>query len=192
MENEVYMKGIFYDLAPLLSIPLYQQMRDYDYKYTGNCPSYHTPYEAETLANFMKPDYFKPDDCDTSLILKASFITKLGKGVDLFNITAHGFTKIPQVAIIPKLGGDGRMHQVPVHYFIYEPVSKDTPIVVMDLKATKQEVRENMDRILQVLSPYMNNNDIIIQRDLCSFIAREGISSLNANELNKLFSHKED
>ena len=190
--NMNYMKGIFYDLAPLLSIPLYQQMRDYDYKYTGNCPSYHTPYEAETLANFMKPDYFKPDDCDTSLILKASFITKLGKGVDLFNITAHGFTKIPQVAIIPKLGGDGRMHQVPVHYFIYEPVSKDTPIVVMDLKATKQEVRENMDRILQVLSPYMNNNDIIIQRDLCSFIAREGISSLNANELNKLFSHKED
>ena len=189
--NMNYFKGIFYDLAPLLSIPLYQQHRDYDYEYKGTSKSYHTFYEAEVLANFMKPEYFRPDDCDTPIILKAKFISKLGKGVDLFEITAHGFTKIPQIEYVTKLGGDGHMHTIPVHYFIYEPVEKSTNIVVMDLHATKQESRDNMDAILQVLSPYMMNNDIIIQRDLCSFIVRPGVTSINVNELNKLFSQKE-
>lgn len=190
--NMNYFTGIYYDLAPLLSIPLYQQHRDYDYEYHNSSPSYHTFYEAETLANFMNPDYFVPDNCDTNIVLKAKFLSKLGKGIDVFEITAHGFTKIPQVEYVSKLGGDGLMHTIPVHYFEYEPVSKPTNIVVMDLNITKQQSRENMAAILEVLSPYMMNNDIIIQRGLCSFILNPGATSINIDGLNKLFSHKED
>ena len=83
------------------------------------------------------------------------------------------------------------MHAIPVEYYEYEPVEKGTPFVVLDLEASKQEARESLNTILQVLSPYMMNNDIIIQRDLCSFILKEGVTSINVNELNKLFSHKE-
>lgn len=189
--NMNYFKAIFYDLAPLLSISLYQQHRDYDYEYKGTSKSYHTPYEAEVLANFFDPNHFVPEDCDTPIILKAHFVSKIGKGVDLFNIVAHGFNKIPQVEFVTKLGGDGLMHTIPVDYYEYEPVEKTTPIVVMDLDASKQEARDNLNTILQVLSPYMVNNDIIIQRGLCSFVARDGINHISVDELNKLFSHKE-
>ena len=189
--NMNYFTGIYYDLAPLLSIPLYQQCRDYDI-HDLKSPSYHTTYEAETLANFFSPERFEPEDNDTNLILKAKFESKLAKGIDLFTITAHGFRQIPQTKLVPKVGGDGHTHMVPVHYYIYEEVSKETPLVVMDLNISKLQARDNMQRIIQVLSPYCVNNDIIIQRGLCSFILKDGIQSFDGRELYKLFSQKED
>ena len=189
--NINYFTGIYYDLAVLLSIPLYQQCRDYDI-HDLRSESYHTTYEAETLANFFSPELFEPEENDTHLILKAKFEAKLGKGIDLFTITAHGFKQIPQMKLVPKLGGDGNTHMVPVHYYIYEEVSKDTPLVVMDLDITKVQAIDNKERIEQLLSPYCVNNDIIIQRGLCSFILKDGIKSFDGRDLYKLFSQKED
>ena len=189
--NMNYFAGIYYDLAPLLSIPLYQQCKDYDI-HNLTSPSYHTAYEAETLANFFSPSLFEPEDNDTHIILKARFESKMAKGIDLFIITAYGFRQIPQTELVPKLGGDGNTHMVPVHYYIYEEVSKETPLVVMDLNITKLQARDNMDRIIQLLSPYCVNNDIIIQRGLCSFVLKDGVRSFDGRDLYKLFSQKED
>ena len=105
-------QGIYYDFVPLLSIPLYQQQRDYDPKYFKDYHGTVTEYEAEVMLNNMSVDLFRPEDCDTNVILKAKLL-QCNKEVNIFEVTAHGFHMEPHVDLVPKLGGDGHMHPVP-------------------------------------------------------------------------------
>ena len=147
-------------------------------------------YEAEILSNFMDPDFFKPDNCDTNLILKATLNSYHG-GVNVFDIHSYGFTKIPQMDVVPKLGGDGRMHGVPVHYFIYEKVEKDSQIAVIKVGGDLNTFRGIKDQLLQLISNYSISSDIIYQRGLLAFPLKEGVTTINGDQISKLFSHKE-
>ena len=189
--NKAYFEGIYYDFVPLLSIPLYQQHRDYDPKENTGYKGTVTLYEAEVLSNFMSIDIFKPEKCDTNLILKASFLARNGD-VNIFNIHSYGFNKIPMTTIVPKVGGDGLTHGVPVHYFEYEKVEKDTPVVVMNVEQNREAYRQNKDRLIELLSKYSTSSDIIYQRGLLAFPLKEGISTIDGEEIKKLFSLKED
>ncbi len=188
--NMKYFQGIYYDFAPLLSIPLYQQHKDYDPK-VGNVKNNTSLYEAEVLCNFMDPQVFKPEDCDTEIILKATPVAT-SKNVDIFNIHSYGYQMIPHVTLVPKMGGDGYWHDVPVHWFEYIEVQKDTPVAVVTVGGTKQDYIANKDSIFQFISTYSMSSDIIYQRGLLSFPLKEGISFIDENEIIKMFSHKED
>lgn len=188
--NKDYFQGIFYDFVPLLSIPLYQQHRDFDVKprtdYKGDVPLY----EAEILSNFMELDHFMPEECDTNLILKASFNSKVGK-VNIFDIHSYGFKKIPMLEVVPTLGGDGRMHGVPVHYFEYEKVEKDSQVAVIRVEGDRKGYRDIKEQLLQLLSNYSMSSDIIYQRGLLAFPLKEGVTTIDGEQIIKLFSHKE-
>ena len=185
--NMNYFQGIFYDFAPLLSIPLYQQHRDYDVREKPRYKGTVTMYEAEVLANFMEPEIFKPDLCDTNIILKASLLS-CNKDVNIFDIHSYGYQKIPQVEIVPKVGRDGLTHGVPVHYFDYEYVEKHTNTVVINVGGTKQSFNANRDRILELISNYSMSSDIIYQRGMLSFPLKEGITTINGDEIKKLLN----
>ena len=186
--NMNYFQGIFYDFAPLLSIPLYQQHRAFNYKYDGHHESRITHYETEVLCNFMDESVFMPEDCDTNLILKAHFSCRQGD-LDIFNIHSYGFTKVPRVEYVSKLGGDGHLHSIPVHWYEYIEVSKDTPVAILNVGGTKQDYVCNISRIQEILC---RSNDIIYQRGLLAFPLNDGSSIINSKDLIKLFSHKED
>ena len=189
--NMKYFQGIFFDFAPLFSIPLYQQHDEYDYHFTGKYPANHTHQEAEVMANFMDEDVFKPEDCRTNIILKSEFVSKQN-GADIFMMHAHGFRTEPRMEFVSKMGGDGHMHTIPVPWEEYIEVEKDTPIVLMDIGANKEEFYSNYDRFKSVISNCLGYDDIIYQRGLVAFPLTEGTTSFNGNELKKLFSHKED
>ena len=188
--NKKYFQGIYFDFVPLLSIPLYQQHRDYDQlinpKYKGSVPLY----EAEVLANFMDPVIFKPEECDTNIILKSSLDSCRGN-INIFNIHSFGFKAIPKMEVVPKVGGDGRVHGVPVHYFEYEPVDDENKIVVMDVGGDLNTYRNAKEQLSQLLSNYSTSSDIIYQRGLLAFPLKEGVTTINGEEIQKLFSHKE-
>ena len=189
--NENYFRGIYYDFVPLLSIPLYQQHKDFDVhgspKYKGNI----SLYEAEILSNFMDDNIFKPDDCDTHIVLKSSLLSS-NKYFDVFNIKAHGFHMDPRVEIVPKVGGDGLTHGVPVHWFEYIPVEKDSSVVVMNVGGTRQIYNRNKARINEIISNYSKSSDIIYQRGLLAFPLKEGVSSIDGEKIKQFFSQKED
>lgn len=188
--NMKYFQGIFYDFIPLLSIPVYQQHKEYVWEPTNFYKGNTTEYEAEVLANFMDEDLFKPEDCDTHIILKAHFNHKVGKA-DVYEIHSYGFQLIPRVEIVPKLGGDGLMHNVPVHWKEYIPVEKESYTAVIEVGGTKQMYLANIDRINTLLSKYCFSNDIIFQRGLLSFPLSSELNAHDAEELIKIFSHKE-
>ena len=188
--NQNYFQGIFYDFAPLLSIPLYQQHRDYDWINSNKYKANNTAYEAEVLANFMDEDIFKPEDCNTHLILKAEFVRKIGK-LDIFNIHSYGFHLEPQVEIVNKMGGDGFMHPIPVHWDEYIKVEADNLIALIDVGGNEQDYINHQSAISQLLSTYNKGNDIIYQRGLLSFPLKDENINTSLEELIKMFSHKE-
>lgn len=116
-----YFKSIYFDFAPLLALPVYQErpvhsldpLPDYSQKYSVR--------EYEALANAMDPHHLIHPDSKTPAILKAAYASG-DKTADKVRITAHSYDSIPRVDVIPVLGGDGRMHGVPVPWQEYIPL----------------------------------------------------------------------
>lgn len=129
--NNDFFRNIYFELAPLMSIPLYQQHKAeqfiYDRPYTRNF----TSFEAECLANTLDKMSITPDDCQTEVILKTQLLAK-EQGADRLMLTSHAFTTVEHVDFVPTFGGDGRFHSVPVHWLEYVPIQKQTVIEVAE------------------------------------------------------------
>lgn len=130
--NNNYFKALFFDFAPLLAIPLYQQHKSQEYIYKNNVGSNFNCFEHEVVANRFDISRFKPKNAGTNVILKTSLVSK-EKESDIVNVSAHAFEKFSRTDYVPKLGGDGKMHSVPVHWVEYVPVSRDEQIRISDL-----------------------------------------------------------
>lgn len=126
-------KSLYFDLAPLFAIPLYQMTEagayDADKALRGDI----SDYEAMRAANGLPASSFRPEGATTDQILRSRFI-KEEKNVDYFEITSLSYTGIPMTAYVPTMGGDGRMHQVPVPYVDYQRVSRTRPLAVASTK----------------------------------------------------------
>jgi uncharacterized membrane protein len=136
--NNEYFKSFFFDLAPLISIPLYQQTKTKEYIYKRDFPGNVTYYEDEVLANQFGQSYFEHSQSQTTNILKAKFRKNYGK-TDSIIITAHGFNKVSHTEYIDKMGGDGKLHTIPVEWFEYIPVTKDTEMAVQPQQSSREE-----------------------------------------------------
>ena len=123
--NEQYFRHVYFALAPLLAIPLYQQTRNHEDLWKGvitpGCQA--SAWECEALANFHGEDKFAHPECITHSLLKAEMIVH-ENGVGKVNVTAHGFRGIERVTEKTVFGGDGNLHSVPVEWIEYEPVSR--------------------------------------------------------------------
>lgn len=129
--NNDYFKSFFFAMAPLLTIPLYQQHRSHAdiYKNVYNkLPSF---WEHEAIANYYGQRYFSHADSATSNILKTE-AQENRDGSQTVMVTAHSFRAVPRVEHVTKLGGDGHMHQVPVQWTEYLPVSRTSQLAVRD------------------------------------------------------------
>ena len=129
--NHDYFRGLFFALAPLLSIPLYQQMRSHEDIYRSvydRAPSF---WEHEALANFHGEQHFRAPNCATKSILKTE-LQSGDDGMQRVAVTAHGFRAIRHVDYVPTFGGDGKWHDVPVEWLEYVPVSRTSQLDVMD------------------------------------------------------------
>ena len=136
--NAEYFRSVYFDLAPVLSIPLYkmQKPREFIYKdvYQRNC----TSYETEAAANRFSPSLFAHQDTKTQTILKTQFVQKDGLA-DRVRVNAYSYDAIPRVAYIPVLGGDGYTHNVPVPWTEYIPLSRTSVMEVRPVGGTRED-----------------------------------------------------
>lgn len=135
-----FIQSLFFDLAPLLSIPLYQMHKSRDYIYKGNYERNVTAYEQECLVNGMDKHNFIPDGANANLplILKVTANKKFGRS-DSTEVVASSYVTTDMVDYVPVMGGDGRTHSVPVPWIKYDEVSKSTPIQFRPVGGTRYD-----------------------------------------------------
>ncbi len=132
--NDTYFKSVFFDFAPLFSVPAYleepcaslEDIEEYNTNYTY--------YEHEVMSNALGYESFAHENSCTEAILKTEALnTKDGR--DLIAVTANSYMGIDRVDFIPVMGGDGNIHAVPVPWIEYVPISKITCVTIGSAKA---------------------------------------------------------
>lgn len=68
--NARYFRAIYFSLAPLLCVPMYQQIRSQKDIYGRDMQRHSSFWEHEALANFWGQNHFKHPQCVTDCILK--------------------------------------------------------------------------------------------------------------------------
>lgn len=140
--NDKYFKSFYFNIAPLLCIPLYQQTKSREYIYKSEYPSNIAAYEHEVAANQFDSKLFSHPETVTSSILKTHFVNK-NNNRDSVEVTAYSYKTIPHIDYIPMMGRDGHMHDVPVEWYEYIPLEQKSLINVEENNQTRSEYRNN-------------------------------------------------
>lgn len=130
--NTNYFNNFYFTIAPLISIPLYQQYMSKKHIYGKELQWNHNPYVAEILVNDMEDSNFIHPATKTTAILKATPLKSEGK-TDLFRVTAHSYDAVKRVEYVRVKGGDGNYHNVPVEWDEYVPLVRKTIVELKEL-----------------------------------------------------------
>lgn len=120
--NAECFRSIYFALAPLLCIPMYQQIRPQHDIYGRDMQRHSSFWEHEALANFWGQDHFKAPNCVTDCILKTEQKQQHGDSSTI-TVRAYGYRSVRRLTYVDKYGGDGRWHKVPVYWDEYLPVT---------------------------------------------------------------------
>lgn len=171
---DTYLKDVYFDLAPLISIPEYQQHKSHEYIYEKGFKRKTTNAEVESAANSHDIKYFEhPDTRSSGVILKSVYLSSEGDS-DICNIDAYSFSGTDMVQFVPVMGGDGHLHDVPVKWIKYDPIMKTTPFIVNntkdDIEAYNKAKSEG--KFDKVINNYGNSSAILFKKRLMSFIPK--------------------
>ena len=119
--NSDFFKSIFFDFAPLISIPVYMDEPGISVAEDNGGPIPYPYYSHEMMANALGQESFAHPDSATEAILKTTYLSTAGM-VDRVEVNAYSFEIIPRVDYVSVHGGDGHMHAVPVPWDEYIPV----------------------------------------------------------------------
>lgn len=170
-----FFRAFFFGIAPLLTIPLYQQHRNSldIYKDVYSCGV--SDYEYESLVNAWSERVFAPRNADTRSILKTRLVSR-DQEKSTIRVTAHAFAGHRRVEFVPVYGGDKRWHNVPVEWVEYLPVSSERTVSVRAVPGSDGAEAEKTLYTAE-WQKYFNDcgvdySNILYRRNLVSFINR--------------------
>ena len=180
--NMLYLKNIFFGLAPLLVIPLYQQTKTHEFIYKDVYPACYSTWQHEVVANSLGSFFVDHPEAVTENIRKTRFLDST-KNSDRFEITSYGYRTERRIEYVSKLGGDGGYHDVPVEWLEYLPVSRTTLAQVAD---TNMKFKE----FINLEKPQIPNIEPLTYRDsTLSFVYKDGTESNDQmSALEKFFA----
>ena len=145
--HEEYFKAVYFALAPLLAIPLYQQTRTCGAIHAGPGDRLASFWEHESLANYHGEKLFQHPQCITGNILKTRRVNETG-GASAIAVIAHGYKGRARTEYQNIRGGDGRVHRVGVKWIEYLPVQQTRTMLVAEQPGcTLPEYRRRADDI---------------------------------------------
>lgn len=160
--NEEYFKSVFFAMAPLLAIPLYQQTRTHEDIWKGVVPGEDSSFwEHEATANYHGEEEFRHPACITRSILKTS-VVRDSDGSGRVAVTAHGFRGEKRTDYVEVYGGDGRYHSVPVEWTEYLPVSRTREMSVSESATPSEDFRQS----------YEGASAAVFRRSIYSYLVR--------------------
>ena len=129
--NEEWFRHMYFALAPLLAVPLYQQTRSHETIWRGVADRASAAPEHEALANFLGERRWRHPASVTRNLLKAA-ARRGADGRRVVEVTAHGFRGEERVEYVSVWGGDGHRHDVAVPWTEYLPVERTSDMRVVD------------------------------------------------------------
>lgn len=170
-----YFKAFYFAMAPLLTIPLYQQTRTHENFWKTDEDKQPCFWEFESLANFEGEKLFEHPDSATRSILRAGDVTSGGDGkAYTVDVTAHSYEGIPRLTYVTKRGRDGKDHKVPVEWIEYVPIQQTVPMAVAEradltLPDFRALVQENEALRDAVFHSELSSPDRHFRRNLIAF-----------------------
>ena len=144
--NNKYFKDVYFALAPLLAIPLYQQTRNHEEVWKGVIDGEGANFwEHESIANYYGNSKFEHPGCITDNILKTQLIRRQD-GVSDIAVTAYGYCGESRVDYVEVWGGDGNCHEVPVEWTEYLPVNRTTQMTLSESDTPRGAFAADFDR----------------------------------------------
>ena len=131
-------KSLFFGIAPILTIPLYQQHRPHAEIYKNTYASKSCFWEHETIANYFGEQTFQHPDCVTNNILKTKSKIE-ADGTQTVNVIANCYRSENRTDYVSIRGGDGHYHDVPVNWVEFFNVQRASDMVVKENLAVKEE-----------------------------------------------------
>ncbi len=122
-KNEQYFKEVYFDFAPILAIPSYQERPVHSLKPLPDYSQLYSRKECEVLANCLGTSLVAHPATKTNVILKSEYLSK-SENVETTLVTAHSYDIAQRTDYVSVFGGDGHMHSVAVHWDEYLPLSQ--------------------------------------------------------------------
>lgn len=122
-KNIEFFRAVYFDFAPLLAIPAYQERPVHSLKPIPDYKQLYSLKESEALANAVDAQYVVHPNTKTQAILKSSFVNSKDD-VDETCITAYSYDIEQRVDVVSVRGGDGKYHNVSVPWDEYLPLEE--------------------------------------------------------------------
>ncbi len=165
--NSRYFRAIYFCFAPLLCVPMYQQIRPQEDIYGRNMQQHSSFWEHEALANFWGQGRFKHPSCVTDCILKTEQLQTIGDN-SIIKVNAYGYRTEQHLEYVSKWGGDGNLHHVPVYWDEYLPVTGSGMIYLKEDNNFKDDSLTQRQRLGHIHSVLTENNLNIYRRHIAS------------------------
>lgn len=144
-KNAGFFKAVYFDFAPLLAIPMYQERPVHSLKPIPDYARLYSLKECEVLANAMPARYVVHPETKTEAILKSKYVGTRD-GVEETRITAYSYDMEKRVDFVSVLGGDGHFHSVPVEWSEYLPLeAQNNFFVAAGTKAAGRSIKASRD-----------------------------------------------
>ena len=127
--NVKFFKDVYFDFAPILAIPIYQERPVHSLDPIPALSQKYSQKETEALVNAVDPKLVVHPATQTSAILRTEFVAS-HKAHDEITVTAYSYDVQPRVDFVAVHGGDGRWHQVAVPWNEYVPLTNKTKLFV--------------------------------------------------------------
>ncbi|MGM9803086.1 MAG: MAG1210 family protein [Muribaculaceae bacterium] len=157
--NSGYFRAIYFALAPLLCIPMYQQIRPQEDIYGRDMPRHSSFWEHEALANFWGYERFMHPNCATNCILK----TEQKESQDdksTIVVYAYGYSKHERLTYVRKYGGDGRWHKVPVYWYEYQPIMGQGKMAIVEDNGNEVDVAESQTQRINHIKKILSKENL--------------------------------
>lgn len=165
--NSRYFRAIYFCFAPLLCVPMYQQIRPQEDIYGRNMQQHSSFWEHEALANFWGQGRFKHPSCVSNCILKTEQLQTIGDNSTI-KVNAYGYRTEQHLEYVSKWGGDGNLHHVPVYWDEYLPVTGSGMIYLKEDNNFKDDSVTQRQRLGHIRSVLTENNLNIYRRHIAS------------------------
>jgi hypothetical protein len=119
--NAEFFKAVYFDFAPLLAIPIYQDKPVHSLKPIPDYTQTYAHRECESISNRVNLENIAHPRTKTNVILKSTYINSKD-GTDEICVDAYSYDIENRVDFVSVFGGDGYFHNVAVPWDEYIPL----------------------------------------------------------------------